>query len=71
MNWRRIASALEAAGATLTPYGHQLLGRQRGFRRICCACGKDMGPAGPTYTGDTHGLHEPICPEGIALGYGE
>lgn len=41
------------------------------FRRICCACHRDMGPAGPGFTGDTHGLCEPPCPEGRALGYSD
>ena len=39
------------------------------FRRICCFCKKDMGPAGPGFKGDTHGVCEPPCPKAVEMGW--
>lgn len=28
------------------------------WRRVCAWCKRDLGPAGPDFTGDTHGMCE-------------
>lgn len=65
VNWALVARALAASGCDLTDYGTELAAP----RIVCAWCRKDLGPAGPGFTADSHGLCSPPCPEAIAMGW--
>ena len=69
MNYRRSVDALhDKIVARLKRRADE---EPRQYRRICCFCNKDLGPAIGNYSNDTHGMHTPPCPEAIAMGWGD